>query len=290
MARTDPHTPSRIVPADYGFCDYFGSYRVPYEHDVDGGPLYETYGDGAAAAYLDGPQVETPWRGHLFNCDVCGAHYIHGATFVYSETGEYVSMGQDCAEKYLAVSKLTDKQRGTRAGRVGRQRVTRRRMRDALRVTPGLGKLLKLDHPIAQDIRAHFIRSGRVSEAQVNLLRKIEPEVAAYVAQREARAAEVPADVPVTDERVKIEGVVQSIKWRRDEYSYDESAGTFKMTVRVKTPVGVFRVWGTCPDAKVNDIERGSIVEFMCRVVPSDDDSSFGFFKRPTKLVVKGTE
>lgn len=56
------------------------------------------------------------------------------------------------------------------------------------------------------------------------------------------------------------------------------------MKALIKTVEG-WKVWGTLP-AAIDDVERGTKVQFDAKVTPSDDDPKFGFFKRPTKAAL----
>tara|TARA_R110000803_G_C11803217_1_gene299711 strand:- start:45 stop:599 length:555 start_codon:yes stop_codon:yes gene_type:complete len=46
-----------------------------------------------------------------------------------------------------------------------------------------------------------------------------------------------------------------------------------------------FKVWGTVPTSIYADAEKGTRVQFNASIQASNDDSKFGFFKRPTKAV-----
>ena len=47
-----------------------------------------------------------------------------------------------------------------------------------------------------------------------------------------------------------------------------------------------FKVYGSCPSSV--DAERGDRLSFMAKIEASNDDSQFGFFKRPTKAEFNG--
>lgn len=100
-------------------------------------------------------------------------------------------------------------------------------------------------------------------------------ELAARRAAEEARKAEA-LPVPVTDRRIRVEGVVASIK-----EVYTDFGVTWKM--RVVTTDG-WAVWGSVPGNI--GVEVGDRVAFDARVERSRDDELFGFFSRPTKAVV----
>jgi hypothetical protein len=87
--------------------------------------------------------------------------------------------------------------------------------------------------------------------------------------------------VPVTDERILVEGKVISVKEERDNFSYQER---YILKILVVTDEG-WKVWGTAPSV-ISSVEKGDRVQFMARVQQSDRDQLFGFFKRPTKAKV----
>lgn len=98
----------------------------------------------------------------------------------------------------------------------------------------------------------------------------------------EALIADVP--VPVTDERMAIEGTVLSTRLQEGDF------GTVKkMLVQVFLGEGAYKLWGNAPSA-IWEVEAGDTVKFVARVKRSDKDESFGFWSRPTKaeIVAKG--
>ena len=122
---------------------------------------------------------------------------------------------------------------------------------------------------------------------------------AAKRAAEEARKAEA-APVPVTDKRIRIEGVITTIR------NVDSDWGT-TTKVRVETDEG-WACWGTLPkgceagslwnedgswkddDEVEAEAGRGDRIAFMARIEVSADDDKFGFFTRPTKgeIVARG--
>lgn len=124
-------------------------------------------------------------------------------------------------------------------------------------------------------------------------------EAAAKRAAEEARKAEA-APVPVTDKRIRIEGVITTVR------NVDSDWGT-TTKIRVETDEG-WACWGTLPKdceggslwnedgSWKNDDEieaeagRGDRIAFMARIEVSQDDDKFGFFSRPTKgeIIARG--
>ena len=271
MRRTDVHRPGAIVPSDYECFDHFGFVTVGGRD----GKEREAYGEDAMAAYEEGPTVAI-WP-ELFKCDVCGARFVHGAVLVHKPTSLLLSIGQDCAAKYLSLRALPKRERADRAWKRIRQREACIKMRRMLRANPGLNRALKTDHPISRDLRAKAIKWGDLSSKQIELAHKLVAQVA------ERAKAEVPgAPVPVTDKRATYRGRVLGTKSQEGYYG-----GTvIKMLVQVRVGDGAFKLWGTAPDSILFGTSgpiKGCEVEFNAKVEVSKDDPCFGFFKRPTK-------
>jgi hypothetical protein len=103
-------------------------------------------------------------------------------------------------------------------------------------------------------------------------------QVAAVFTSIERAAKRAAEDAIVTDViegRIEIAGRVLTTKWQSSDYG-----DTLKMLVR---DARGFKVWGSVPRAISADIEKGDEVTFTATVERSDDDSTFGFFKRPSK-------
>ena len=96
--------------------------------------------------------------------------------------------------------------------------------------------------------------------------------------QQRAEAKATAGPVPVTEERVTVEGEVTAARWKATDFGE-----TLKITVR---SADGWSVYGTCPRPLVPEAATeliGKRVQFMARVSPSHDDKTFGFFQRPTK-------
>src|SRR5690606_20471029 len=106
-----------------------------------------------------------------------------------------------------------------------------------------LAALETLTGEFADDLRATLAETGQLSENQGAAVLRIAAE----------KAAE-PEAAPVEAGRIEITGKGVPTKW----------------------------VYGTVP-AAIGGVERGERVAFTATVEASDDDETFGFFKRPTK-------
>lgn len=117
-------------------------------------------------------------------------------------------------------------------------------------------------------------RAGIVASVVFSWLRATETAERLKVEKvRKAKALPIPA----FEDRTTITATVLSAKWRDDGYGT-----TLKITVE---HVDGWRLWGTTPRSILDEAEPrvGDVVTFDAAIVISDDDKSFGFFKRPTK-------
>lgn len=125
----------------------------------------------------------------------------------------------------------------------------------------------------------HALLNGRKVRDNIGLLVYI-PEWYRRHTQDEAVkevVEETPvANVPVTTDRVKVVGVVTSL------YSRDTDYGVQHKMV-VKSDAG-YTVCGTEPRSLYPEV--GDRVEFYAALTPSANDSTFGFYNRPTQANV----
>lgn len=290
--RNDIHRPSSIVPADYTYCDSFSFATV-----VDGevipafnlAVLSITRKQGGTFAQVHESDAQ---------CDICGAHYVHGDLWLHEPTSTHITIGQQCASKMGLVADrnvflaLRDKHVHNVMQYAKRVQVWRR-MRASLRENRAIAGLLKVDHDIAHDIRSKFMAFGTVTPGQLELLSKLEKQVA----ERKAQEAQYNwTSAPTGKQRVT--GKVVHTKYVDNPYGY--GASTLKMLVIVTNEDGTsWKCWGTCPTKvwdrwETNDhgqghtpIEvKGTALQFTATFEPSSDDKGFAFFKRPSKVVV----
>jgi hypothetical protein len=214
-------------------------------------------------------------------CAHCGSHFFYGSVFRHD--GEFVALGHVCAGKFMTFDTNIEL-RAARAKATGKRMADRVKMAEKwVEVVLADDKLcaaLHVDHRIINDIARRGAEYGDISEKQFALILKIAAEEAEKAETPEAEEApKVP--VPVTDERVEIEGVIVSHKWVAG-FGYED---VHKMLVEVTTDDGTYRLWGSYPNALYGvDADRGDRVRFVARIERSNNDESFGFFKRPTKV------
>lgn len=270
--RTDPHAPSKIIPADYS---YLCSYSLATTHE--GWPIpawnidlvvryQQQYGLGGVH---HGPG----------QCDVYGARFIYGDLWLHTPTQRVVHLGHECADKYELLADRAEFKRVRAALLVQAEKAARRAymrtlVRKQLSETAGLADDLRTarKHHIVADIRSRFIQWGNLSTAQVALVHKIAEEI------RHPRV-EAPK-VPAPEGRTIIEGTVVCTKVQATDFG-----DTIKMLVVVATTDGEWRCWSTVPNGVALPL-KDKRIRFRATLKRSNDDTSFAFASRPTNAEV----
>jgi hypothetical protein len=282
-ARTDIHRPSAIVPADYAFVafDYIG----PESADLS----FIERDRRTIRVHMEQTGGKYSGHDHGGSCHVCGAHALYTAIFYHAKTNSYIRTGEDCAEKVALGNPALFKAFRERV-RVGVEAAAGKRkaqrvladgnLTRAWEIYMTVGGPNKYEENTIADICSKLVRYGSISAAQVNFLRKLLVQIDERTVKEAARAAETAAasPVPVTAGRVRVEGVVLSIK-QPDEYSQFPQR---KMLVKHATG---YKLWGSVPSNL--SVEKGDTVSFVAQVSRSTDDEKFGFFKRPTNAEIK---
>jgi hypothetical protein len=306
-ARTDVHSPSNIVPADY---THILSYNLPSSEA--GWPIPSS----GVNCELDYRNATTGENGkHAENglcciigirhiakgrfggkwdatgkCSVCGANFTYGDVWRHDPSGEFVHLGHTCAAKYeMLADRSAWELKLVRLQEAAAKAVIRAR-NDEERQTflaehPGLGDALALadKHSILSDLAAKFTTLRGLSAKQVALALKLANEV------NNPEAAEPNVPAPVQTGRQTFRGVVVSVK------PYDGVYGTtWKATVKVQGNGGVWLAWGTLP-ASILDANRaqgrqardlkGATVEITATLTRGND-SHFAKMGRPTGTIV----
>lgn len=309
--RQDKFRPSVIDPTKFAF---IGHHYIGGMSDDTWAALCDEINEGAEA--LAAHQAAHPGfvvAGHKWpgQCDCCGARYKFGAWFHTAESNTYIAIGGTCAGKLSLGSPEAMKtfREQVNTWKVHAERVAKAR---AYLASVGLGAMLDLwldrDNKVNEfpentlrEMCGKVVQWGNeLSEKQRALATKLLQQIADRPALLTARAA---ADanrkpIPAFIKRVTIEGTVISAK--AQEGGWDDSTGFYKpecVKIVVEHADG-WKVWGTAPadmgpgDGKyISDDNRavwlkGKRVRFDARITVSDNDSKFGFFKRPTKAAV----
>lgn len=137
-----------------------------------------------------------------------------------------------------------------------------------------------------EDMRS-ALQSGWMSERMVNATvtainrahKRLEREKRWQV----EREAVIASGVTIESGRYAIEGEILSVKEEIDPYKYFEA---YIYKILVKQDNGL-KVWGSLPaslrDGSEPDEYKGRRIAFTAAFEPSNDDPTFGFYKRPTK-------
>lgn len=142
-----------------------------------------------------------------------------------------------------------------------------------------------------------LVHWGRLTEGQEAAVRKIMEKEKAREA---ARAADHAAAAECPEGRVRVIGTILSVKQMDSGWGAYSIEKVWKMLVRDESG---YKVWGTIPTSLQEQTElyitrqtydpqslKGKRVTFVAAIQPSDDDTKFGFYKRPTKAHVLDSE
>lgn len=305
--RTDLAAPTVIDPAAFTFVAgvYFGKAGEEFdallgdwmaEKSATGGDGWFNKRSVVREAYpMLAPEGNFMRKG---TCDHCGARFDWGAVYQHT-SGAHIVVGNVCADKTLSVPNRHELDVRRLKARIAAQRETERNNAKA-RTEALAGGYEWLytgahDNATLTDIARKGLTWGGLTVAQVALVKRIHDGTPAEwevkKAAREAvRAAEEAAadPVPVTADRIEIEGEVLTVK------SQEGYLGQTVLKMLVRTTKG-YKLWGSVPSVLLNDVchdnagnesLRGKRVSFSAKVERSKDDAKFGFFSRPTKARV----
>lgn len=278
MTRTDIHRPSAINPDEYQFVS-FGNQKlegfsdcatVNVEREILEKHMAETGGD---------------WSRHQHggNCHVCGAHCIYTVIFYHPESNSYIRTGGDCAENMEfrdmnAFRRACKHYSEHKAGRMKAEGILEEKgLQGAWDLFANQVDKPQWEENTIVDIVGKLVKYGSASEKQFNFIGNLLDKIEKRAEIAEARAAETAAasPVPVTDERMLVEGTVLTVKGQDTDFGY-----VVKCLVQHESG---YKVWGTVPNPIFDDVEPGAVISFMAKVEVSKDDEKFGFYKRPTK-------
>lgn len=126
------------------------------------------------------------------------------------------------------------------------------------------------------DVAYQLQSRGTLSEVQLTYVQRA---IESWTERSDARIAEAAAaePVPVTGGRIRVSGVVVSTRSEEGQWGWSHK-------MLLKDDRG-FKLWGSVPSTEVA-IEPGTRVAFDAAVERSESDPLFGFYKRPTKVVV----
>lgn len=241
------------------------------------------YGEVEFFSYEDAMKVATPDSrfSNKATCDHCGAHFHYGAMYKNIEDGEVAIVGNICASNKLNMTahEYADAKLRTL---VKRARSKAKADLAEFNLAPNRRIDLRADHYIVNDIRSKFRKYHSLSVKQWALVKKIAREGAERAARiEEDKKTAMPIPTELLDGRHTFKGEILCTKEQESMYGI-----TLKMLVKDERN---FKVWGTAPNALWDDHSgsvKGMIVEFDATLEVSNDDETFGFYKRPTKINV----
>lgn len=125
------------------------------------------------------------------------------------------------------------------------------------------------------DIVGKLVKYGSVSEKQLAFVGKLLQQIADRPIVEAQRKAEADAAGPVPVGRVKMTGVVLSIKEvERATRYYGDSGIDTKVLIKLENGS---KIYGN----RFANVEKGETITFVASVTASKTDTKFGFFKRP---------
>jgi len=323
--RTDVHRPSALIPSDYEFMGFSPKYTVvrdnsgrPVRDQHD--EIVFMYNDDEPL--LTDEQVDylyaNQFNGNAINkggCDCCGSYPSAVAYYKHIPTGEVITVGRTCSDK-ISANAFEKAQRDAIA-------VIEKRKREATKAEgnsfidshSGLRSVLESGkHEILDDMLEKAHKYGSLSEKQVAFAFKLFAQCIEREEEKARRLAKLDGSTLDCTQRITVTGTVKTTKWQDNDFG-----GSMKMLVELDNG---FKVWGTIPTSNVEAtdyynnaeislrryegtltqeqveklettmsdnasqvIEINDKVQFTARFQMSNDDATFAFFKRPTKLI-----
>jgi hypothetical protein len=284
--REDIHSPAEMNPENYKYEGwiYQGSSEAILECRDINDPEFINYGELREMSDL--------FQGNWYNkgtCDHCGAHFAWGNVYHHTPTDEKVVVGWICAEKFNLESKMQLIQRQIEK----RAEVYRKRQKvkaevekyrqENLLIANILDSNLAETNSFIADVKRKLDEYGSLTDRQGAAI--IASAIKDYwyqqnKAAREAEQADA-QDVP-EGKGIEVKGIIISTRYQDSKYAY----GVTELKMLVQDDRG-FRVWGTMPTSLENDgADKDSRIQFIANIEPSEDDSKFGFFKRPRKAEI----
>lgn len=283
MIRTDAHRPSAILVDDYSWVA-FEYLRV----DDLGSAIFLQEERRRIRVHMESTGGTYSAHEHGGTCHICGsANAIYTALFYHSKSNSYVRTGLDCAEtlgcgNVAKFRKAVGSALEQKAGKRKAQAVLEQANLSAAWTLYEQGQKSAVELPREEttlcDIVNRLVQYGSVSAPQIAFLRRLVDQIAnraVIKAQRQAEADKA-APVPVEGKRMTVRGTILSIKI--PDYARGD-CGPIRMLVQHKDG---WKVWGSLP-SNLSGTQKGARIEFDAMVKPSDRDTKFGFFSRPTK-------
>jgi hypothetical protein len=280
--RTDIHRPAEFNPDDYEFLVAFDNGG---DEESNLGVISDNGTDQNIDALLSelwdaGKEGRVPY-GDANRCDHCGARIRYVGLFRHVPTGDVIAVGQTCAEGRMTYDAATFDRLRKQA------QLDRQAQRILIAWNAFKAERPEVEWSVLDESQNEFItdvlrrgrRNGAISERQLEAIIDAHQRDLEYAAKRAEELANALPPMPVPEGNgVVIEGKVLATKYQESDFSY---GGGWKMLVEVIVDGHVYKIWGTVPRAI--DADRGDVIRFTANLERSQDDPSFGFFKRPRK-------
>lgn len=282
MTRTDIHAPAQMVPENYVALFFGDNGEKPDEdREVDEFTWNEQHKPPAALLARFMPELAS--RG-LHQCHHCGAHIRYYAILEHVPSHDTIVVGETCLERFGMTSNEFAEMRKNSADLRAQHRI-KTAVKEFVDANPDLAWMANKETPeiylgntFLCDV-AHKLRLyGYLSDRQITAVRS---SMAKSAERQQLKEQEPALTSPVPFGLQMIEGIVVSLKWTPG-YAY-HSPDILKMLV---VDDRGFKIWGSVPRGIINEIERGMRITFEATLQRSDDDETFGFFKRPKKTML----
>lgn len=275
--RTDVHSPKNLVTEDYDFAFAYDAHPDAGGAEQRMRLLNALIDEGFRFGQVHGGDT----------CDHCGARLRYVAVMKHLPTRTLIKVGETClanrferaSGEFHALRKQAQLDRQLQRVKKTRALFFAVHAPDAETAFEWCAERVENGEYGWEGMRHRFVsKITREGETSVRFLRAMMRDMV-RTERREAERAErdrIEAEnaSPVVEGRIVVEGQVLATRWQESDYG-----ATKKMLVRDDRG---FKVWGTVPSA-ILDIEREDRVRFTATVEQSNDDETFGFYKRPSK-------
>lgn len=259
-------------PKAYTFFDHFDNRSVefaPGEFDV----IDPVCRDTVDKVEGSGHDIE--------HCTHCGSALLQGNVLQHNHSGEFIVMGETCADRlgFESLGELKETLRTRRLYVLGLRKAMKRNFK--WRIVGGYLEGLKENEAltsetrrIAEDMLRKLAKWFSLSRKQIAFMRRLEREDSTRKARQEVEALKRAGAPDWEPGRFEVSGLVLALKLK------DAGFGpSWKMLVELEDGR---KCWGSVP--KWFEGEKGDSIEFLATFEASREDSKFAFFKRPAKL------
>lgn len=288
--RTDIHNLKNLDPKDYTPINVF--YQGCSTDDEKIGSMEEEI---AAMVNLNQTGIKSLNEDKQFSgnfkrgctCDHCGHHFNYGVIFEHV-SGEQIVVGWICGTKIYQFDSRFKMDMASLKKRVAIQRERQKMATVAnafLAQHAGLAEALECDNYITKDIKAGLYKYGKLSDKQIALVFKlVEDTKKRNEAKAEIDAKKKPFNRALIGQKITITGTVLYTKTVESQFGT-----SIKMGVWDASRGSTF--YGTVPSNLLGEITKGDVIMLNVSISDvSDKDSSFVFYKRPTKATCKRIE